>query len=77
MGFTQQQLDDLERQIAEGVSSSQYKDKRQTFRSLDDLMKLRDIMRKELGLEDPGIVGVTHQYHPHPGRTGDEGADSW
>ena len=50
MAFTQVQLDALEDAIAQGVLTIKYQDKIITYRSLDEMLKLRDTMRRALGL---------------------------
>ena len=50
MSFTNDQLTKLDDAIAQGVLSVQYTDKRVTYRSLSEMIQLRDLMRKELGL---------------------------
>lgn len=49
MAWTQAQLDALEAAIAEGTLSVQYGDKKVTYRSMDEMLRVRDLMRKELG----------------------------
>ncbi len=48
--FSQERLDSLEAAIAEGALKVKYSDKEIEYRSLKDMMKIRDIMRRELGL---------------------------
>ena len=62
MAFTTEQLDALERAIASGSLVVKYGDKSRTYRSLDDLMKLRGMMRSALGLT--GSDGVPNQVRP-------------
>lgn len=50
MAFTQAQLDTLEEAIAGGVLTVEYADKRVTYHSLDQMLALRDQMRRELGV---------------------------
>jgi len=50
MAFTQAQLDALEEAIAEGVLTVKYIDKTITYRSLKEMLALREIMRKDLGV---------------------------
>jgi hypothetical protein len=54
MAYTQQQLDDLEAAIAEGVSSVSSNGRQVSYRNLNDMMKLRDAMREELGITGAG-----------------------
>jgi hypothetical protein len=49
--WTQDQLDALEAAIAEGVQTVKYQDKEVTYRSLDEMIKVRSLMRKALGVE--------------------------
>lgn len=50
MAWTQLQLDTLEAAISQGVLEVQYTDKKVRYRSLDEMLKLRDMMRRSLGL---------------------------
>ena len=52
--FTQEQLDALEKAIAEGILSVKYSDKEITYRSLDDMLATRDIIRRALGTSSTG-----------------------
>jgi hypothetical protein len=49
-GFTQGQLDNLEAAIVSGALSVAYEGKSTTFRSLDEMLRLRSLMRAALGL---------------------------
>lgn len=49
MAFTQPQLDALEEAIAQGALTVKYQDKEVTYRSLSDMMKIRDLIRQKLG----------------------------
>ncbi len=51
MAFTQAQLDALESAIASGVTSVSYEGKSTSFRSLDEMLRLRDAIRRALGLD--------------------------
>ena len=42
-GFTQEKLDALENAIAEGVLKVKYQDKEVQYRSLDEMLRLREI----------------------------------
>lgn len=48
-GFTQTGLESLEKAIAEGVLKVKYQDKEVTYRSLEEMLTLRGVMRAELG----------------------------
>jgi hypothetical protein len=50
MGFTREQLGILEAAIAQGALDVNYGDKRVTYRSLNEMLRTRDLMKKELGL---------------------------
>ena len=53
MAFTQNQLTILEAAIAQGALSVQYADRRITYHSLTEMIRLRDTMRSELGVSTP------------------------
>ena len=50
MAWTQAQLDSIEAGIAAGVTSVSYEGKTTSFRSLDEMLRVRDIIRRALGL---------------------------
>lgn len=50
MSWTQTQLDALEAAIGQGALVVQYTDKRVQYRSLDEMLRIRDLMRRSLGL---------------------------
>lgn len=50
MAFTQTQLDALEEAIASGAKRVKYGDKEVEYPSLNEMMRLRDMMRRALGL---------------------------
>lgn len=50
MTWTQAQHDSLARAIAEGALTVQYEDRRTTYRSLEDMLTLLGLMKKDLGL---------------------------
>jgi len=50
MAFTQTQLDALESAIAAGVTEYRIGDKTVKYGTLDEMLKVRDIMRADLGL---------------------------
>ena len=43
-------LEALEKAIAQGVRSVKYTDKEIEYRSLDDMLRLRDVIKRDLGL---------------------------
>jgi hypothetical protein len=50
-GFTFERLESLEAAIAEGVLTVKYSDKLVTYRSMDEMLKARDLIRRKLGLK--------------------------
>jgi uncharacterized protein YaiI (UPF0178 family) len=54
MAYTQEQLDDLEAAIAEGVTSVSSNGRHVTYRNLGEMLKLRDLMAQELGIAGAG-----------------------
>jgi hypothetical protein len=48
--FTTDQLEELERLIASGASKYKHADREEAYQGLDELMNLRDRMKRELGL---------------------------
>jgi hypothetical protein len=52
MAWSQNDLTVLEKAIATGATSVQYADKKVDYRSLAEMMELRDNIRGELGLVD-------------------------
>ena len=47
--FTQEKLDALECAIAEGVKKVKYSDKEVEYRSIDEMLRVRDLMMRKLG----------------------------
>lgn len=50
MAYTQEQLDTLEAAIAGGELTVKYADRAVTYRSLDEMLRIRDALRRDLGL---------------------------
>lgn len=50
MSWTQDDLDALERAIKRGASKIRFKDSDITYYGLNEMLKLRKLMQKELGL---------------------------
>ncbi|MBK68016.1 MAG: hypothetical protein CMP22_07805 [Rickettsiales bacterium] len=48
--FTQADLDTLNKAIAQGALKVKYSDKEVTYRSLDEMIKIRNLMKKDLGI---------------------------
>lgn len=51
MAWTQEDLNCLNEAIAQGAKKVKYADKEVEYRSLNEMLKLRDIMKEELGLK--------------------------
>lgn len=62
MAYTQTQLDTLEAAIAEGAFKVKYSDKEVTYRSLNEMKQIRDMMRESLGVIDSGMKKTVHVY---------------
>ncbi|MTI13353.1 phage head-tail joining protein [Sansalvadorimonas verongulae] len=58
MAFTQQQLNALEDAIAMGTLEVEYGDKKVKYRSLGEMMRIRDMMRMDI--EKPQRARVAH-----------------
>jgi thiamine monophosphate synthase len=60
MAWTESDLDALEAAIKQGVREVQYRDRRVTYHSLDEMLKLRQLMRDEVtGGTELGNVRTT------------------
>lgn len=62
--FTKQQLETLEAAIAEGVTRVRYADKTVEYRSLDEMLRIRNMMREALG---EGAAGGRYYGEFHKG----------
>jgi len=60
-------LQDLEKAIASGVLSVQYADRRETYRSLEEMIRIRDWLRTELGLDTNATKPRTRVWVGHRG----------
>jgi hypothetical protein len=58
MGFSLGQLDAIETAIAAGVTRVSYDGKSTEYRSLDEMMRIRDIIQRALGLVPTGSASV-------------------
>lgn len=50
MAFTIEQVETLEKAIAQGATSVQYADKRVSYRNLDEMVQTLQMMKTELGI---------------------------
>lgn len=57
MAFTQSQIDALEKAIAEGTTRVRYQDREVTYRSLEEMMQILNMMKKPLD-PDAGQIKV-------------------
>lgn len=53
MAFSQIQLDSLEKAISKGVLTFRLNGRLVTYHSLNEMIKLRDTMKSELGISSP------------------------
>jgi len=67
--FTVESLEALESAILQGVQTVKYSDKEVTYRSLDEMMRIRDLLRKKLGMSaasgETGFFGGTRKVGRH------------
>lgn len=62
MSFSASDLAKLEAAIAQGVRRVKYSDKEVEYNSFEDMMKARDLIRKELGLVDGRFGRILSQH---------------
>lgn len=62
MAFTQAQLDAIEEAIVSGTTSVSYEGKSVTYRTLDEMLRVRAIIRTALGLTNPAAT-VLVEHH--------------
>lgn len=55
MAFTTDQYTALVAAISQGANRVRYADKEVQYNSLSEMLKLKDLMEKDLGLKKPGI----------------------
>ena len=60
--FTKAQYDALMDAISQGVLRVKYTDKEVLYRSLDEMLKIKDLMEKDLGLAVKGSVRLLAQH---------------
>lgn len=68
--FTIEALEQLETAILQGVQTVKYTDKEVTYRSLEEMMRVRALLRKKLGMdaacgEEKGFFGGTRKVARH------------
>lgn len=79
--FTLERLTALEKAITDGVRRVKYSDKEVEYRSIEEMMKVRELMRRKLGLTskcgDKGLFGGTRTTAKYSkGLTDGEGDES-
>jgi len=52
MSWTTKQLEAIEKAIAEGTLTVRYDNKEVRYRSLDEMIRIRDMIRQELGMSE-------------------------
>lgn len=62
MAWTADQLSQLDTAIANGSLTVKYGDKQVTYRSLEEMLRIRDLMRKELGVVSKARGGRVYPY---------------
>ncbi len=62
MAFTQTDYDALEQAIKSGVRSVQYNDRRVDYRDFEEMIALREMMARELGLKTGGIKKTVGKF---------------
>jgi len=61
MAWSQTDLDRIEAAIAKGVRSVTYQSGSVTYQSLDEMLKIRDLMAREIGGQ-PAVTRVVGSY---------------
>jgi len=61
--FTQANLRAINKAIASGVLSVEYADKKVTYQSTSDLIKVRELIKGELGLNSGRNLRVYNDYN--------------
>lgn len=56
MAWTQAQLDALDEAIAQGALSVKYQDRVVTYRSLKEMLAVREMIRRQLGLSGDRVT---------------------
>ena len=59
MAFTTAQVEALEKAIAEGVKRVKYADKEVEYNSLDEMIRLLNLMKNDLGINSDARSSIT------------------
>lgn len=62
MAWTTSDLEALEKAIASGTTRVKYSDREVNYRTLDEMLKIRDMMAKELGDKPAGPYRALAQF---------------
>lgn len=62
MAWTQSDLEAIEKAIATGARECWYGDKRVAYRSLDEMIRTRDMIRESLNLKDENTTRVFTRF---------------
>ncbi len=68
MAFTTTQLAAIEEAIASGTLTVKYADKQVTYQSTTELLRIRDVIRRELGLVETSSTRVYPSVSKFPER---------
>jgi len=61
--FTQANLDAINQAIATGARECWYGDKRVAYRSLDEMIRIRDLIKENLGLKEERTARIFAQFN--------------
>lgn len=62
MAWTQEQLDAIEAAIADGSLEVEYRDRRVKYRSLDEMFKIRNMIRDALGITEGRTTRILGEF---------------
>lgn len=62
MAWVQADLDAIEEAIVSGVLTVKYSDKEVTYRSLNELIKVRELIRESLGLTNSASQRILSEF---------------
>lgn len=63
MAWTQTDLDKIEKAIAQGPQKIKFSDKEITFRSLDEMLKIRDLIKTSIGQKTNRKITAHYPSH--------------
>lgn len=62
MSFKQSDLDSINKAIASGALTVEFSDRKVTYRSFNEMLKTKQLIEKELGLNKNKIKKITPSY---------------